>query len=97
MLCTIQGKCVDCFFKVFDFEATDKREAKHVECYRLVIRDEHAYSERDQYFTVTVPLDTAKKWGMDKPQWLKDNIGKDLKLEGALTTSFDKLTFQLAK
>lgn len=46
-------------------------------------------------FIVTIPLGVAKSMGMDKPDYNIKNAGKELKLEGILTTSFEKIQFKI--
>lgn len=96
MIATIQGHFITSYFHTFDFQAKDGKPAKHVECYRLMIRDDHAFGEKDQMFIVTIPLEIAKTMGMDKPDYNTKNAGKVLNLEGILTTSYDKLIFKIS-
>lgn len=91
----VKGKFIASYPKSYDFPATENQPARHLEVYRLTIRDDDAFSEKDQFFTVSVKLEVAKALGLDKPTFEREHLGKDLTLNGVLTPNRGVLTFTL--
>jgi len=95
IIATIKGRFISCSLRQYHFEAKDSKPAKDVELYRLTIRDEHAYLEKDQFYTISVNTNTARQLQIDKPTFEREHIGKDIVLVGILTPRQDKLVFTL--
>ena len=93
----LTAKYVTSYFKAIDFEAKEGRPASHWEAYRLVVHDPDAFMEKDAFFIISVPMEMARKIGMDKATFEKENLGKVLSMDGILSTKKGDTVFTVSK